>query len=317
MLKNILLLVALIVSYKSFSADKTAEFEKILFNRDNIEISGLFYDGTNLLFVADKLSNRAIYKIQFEKDRFYYKNHIDLSKLKNHDIYFAKALIFKHGGRLVKSPFDLEGLTKCNSTYYLVNEQVRHILKIENNTLDILPIDFKPIFKKNDYPLEKISTNAGFEGITIDCKKNILYIAQERDPRAIIQVDLKTNSVTNMFLLDNSKNKNGSKDFTDLYFENDFLYILERNEYNIIKYDLKKKKIVSNLSFEKIKSGSARDLYSTGEPYGLAEGLAMSNDTIYISIDNNYHPLSKKSEKEFNLKGNFSSVLVFKRPSGF
>jgi len=317
MFKNILLLLALVLSYKSFGEEKVASFEKILFNRDNIEISGLYLEGNNLLFVGDKLSNRAIYKVQFEKDRFYYKSHIDLTKLKNHDIYFAKALLFKHGGRLVKSPFDLEGLTKCKEAYYLVNEQVRHVLKIENNILEVLPIDFKNVFKKNGFPIEKISTNAGFEGVSVDCKNQVLYIAQERDPRAIIQVDLKTNKVQEMFLLENKKTKNGSLDFTDLYYESGFLYILQRNEYLISKYDLINKKIVAKLSFEKLKNLNARELYDTGEPYGLAEGLAMSEDTIYISIDNNYNKLSKKAEKLYGVSGNFSSLLLYKRPKGF
>lgn len=316
MLKLLTLIIICIHSLYAF-ADDDLKFDKILFNRDNLEISSLILIENKLLFVADKLSNRAIYQIKFESERFYYSNYIDLTKLQNHNKYFTQALLFKHAGRIVKSPFDLEGLSHCGETFYLVNEQVRHVLKVSNNKLEQLPIDFFPIYEKNKFPLEKISTNAGFEGVAVDCKNEILYIAQERSPRAIIQVNLKTMKVEDMFMISNIEKKTGSSDFSDLHLEGNYLYLLERNEYKISKLDLKTKKIISTVNFGNTGKMHLKEIYATGEPFGLAEGLTMNKDTIYIGVDNNNSKLTPKAEEVFKLKGNFSSIILYKRPEGF
>ena len=293
------------------------KFEKIIFNRDDAELSGLLQHNNELLFVADKLSNRAIYKVRYENDRFFYTNHLDISKLQGHNTYFAKALLFKHAGRILKSPFDLEGLTYCKDNYYLANEQARHVLKVNKKSITKLDINFEGIFKKLGTPLEKISTNAGFEGIAIDCKNQILYIAQERQPRAIIVIDLKTNTPTDIFQTEVEKDNKIPPSYADIHFENGFLYLLERNVHLITKINVKTKKVVSQFKFGKTKNLHLQEIYDTGEPYGLAEGLTMDTNRIYIAVDNNKKNLTKKAQAEFKLKGNFSSILIYQRPKGF
>jgi hypothetical protein len=318
-MKNYILPLVLsltLISSLSF-AHQSLVFQKISFNRDNVELSALFKQNDDLLFVGDKLSNRAIYKVTLEKNRFYYKELIDLSKLKGHNAYFAKALLFKHAGKVIHSPFDLEGLTACGDTYYIANEQVRHILKVSNGKLEKLDINFFPPFKKQGYPLEKISTNAGFEGIAIDCKNQTLFIAQERSPRGILIYDLKNKKLKESILFENKKSKWGSSDFADLHYHNGFLYLLERNEHLITKYDLAKKKVVDSVSFGKIGKIHLRELYDSGEIFGLAEGLTITKDQIIIGIDNNRNKISKKGEKAFKVKGNFSSIIFYKKPKGF
>ncbi len=314
MLKKVAIIAALLSL--SLSANEL-KFGKIYFNRDTIEMSGIVKKGNDLLFIGDKLSNRSIYKIILEKERFYYKDYINLTNLSGHKTYFTKALIFKHGGRVVKSPFDLEGLAYCDDTFYLVNEQVRHLLKVSKNKIIQYQIDFESEFKKQKYPLEKISTNAGFEGVAVDCKNNIAYIAQERSPRGIFKVDLKTQKILESFLFNNEEGPHGSNDYADLYFENGFLYMLERNNHIISKYSLKEKKIVATVSFGKLATMHMRELYDTGEPYGLAEGMTMSKDQIYIGVDNNGKPISKKGSEHYKVKGSFSSLIIYQRPKDF
>ncbi len=299
------------------AASAELKFDKIYFNRDEIELSALTKKGDDLLFVGDKLSNRAIYKVTFEKNRFYYTNYLDLSKLTGHTPYFAKALLLEHAGKIVKNPFDLEGVTYCGDTFYLINEQVRHVLKIKDSTLTNMKVPFEKTFKEVGFPLHKVSRNAGFEGIAADCKNSKLYIAQERSPRGIIKVDIKSGKVEDHFLFSNKETKYGSMDYADLHYENGFLYLLERNEHLITKYDLQKKKIVTSVSFNKLDNIKLRELYDSGEIFGLAEGLTMSKERIFIGVDNNMAPLSKKSQKKYNLKGNFSSIIIYKRPKGF
>lgn len=314
-MNNIVTLIIALLSLTVFANE--LKFEKIYFNRDKVEMSGLIKKGNDLLFIGDKLSNRSIYKIIFEKERFYYKDYINLSDLSGYKPYFTKALLLKHGGRILKSPFDLEGLSFCGDDFYLVNEQVRHLLKVSKNKFHQFKIDFETEFKKLKYPLEKIATNAGFEGVAIDCKNEIAFIAQERSPRGIFKVDLKTQKVLDTFLFNNEEGKYGSNDFSDLHFENGFLYLLERNSHTITKYSVKENKIVASVSFGKLASMHLRDLYNTGESFGIAEGLTMSKERIYIGVDNNGKSLSKKGSDAYKIEGNFSSLIIYQRPKDF
>ena len=298
-------------------ATEHLKFEKIIFNRDDTEISGLLYQNDHLLFVADKLSNRAIYKIKMENDRFFYKTYIDLSQLQGHTQYFSQALLFRHAGRIIKSPFDLEGIASCDNDYYLANEQTRHILKVNTNEMKKLEIDFSNIFKKFGHPLEEIETNAGFEGLAIDCENQILYIAQERQPRAIIVVDIKKMIPIDIFVTPGKGVGKVNPDYADLYFENGYLYILERNFHHILKVDPKTKKVVKKFAYGETNHLHLKEIYQTKEPYGLAEGLAMSKDQIFIGIDNNKNQISEKAQKAFGLKGKFSSLLIYTRPKDF
>ncbi len=294
---------------------KDLEFQKIFFNRDNTEISSLFLKDNKLLFVADKLSNRSIYQVKFEKDKFHYKDYINLSELKGHNKYFKEVILNIDKSHKLISPFDLEGITACGDTFYIVNEQAREILKV-NTQLEKLEVDFKEPFKQFGFPLPKVSVNAGFEGITADCKNKRLYVAQERSPRAIIEIDLNTNKVLRMFKTKDDKQK--YPDYADLHFFNGYLYILERNSYSILKFSLKENKVIQKYSFLKMdKENSAQDLYNTGEPFGLAEGIAFDETTIYISFDNNKSPLYKPIRKKYNAGKKVSSILTYKRPKGF
>ena len=309
------ILIALL-SFQLFSATPLV-FEKIFFNQDEIEVSGLYHDGKDLLFVGDKLSNRAIYKVNFDKTRFSYTKYIDLKNMKGHNTYFTNVLAFSQNGKVIKSPFDFEGLTACGSTFYIVNEQVRHIVKITKSSLTNLNLEFQKFFKKIKYPLSSIPRNAGFEGLTADCKNQKLYIAQERDPRGIIVVDLKKNEVEKSFLFSDEKKKGISRSFSAIHYENENLYMLERLEHRILKYNLKLQKVISEVSFDQLKNINLKEVYKTEEKYGLVEGLSMTKNHIYLGVDNNKNPLSKKAETQYNLKGNFSSILLFKRPKGF
>ena len=80
-----------------------------------------------------------------------------------------------------------------------------------------------------------------------------------------------------------------SNDFSDMKYENGFLYMLERN-------------------------GSC---VSEPSKYGMAEALLLTKDEIWIGIDNNGLEASKGAEDRFGIKGNQPSILRFKRPTGF
>ena len=51
--------------------------------------------------------------------------------------------------------------------------------------------------------------------------------------------------------------------------------------------------------------------------YGMAEALLLTNDYIWIGLDNNGLPFSKHAENTYGLSGTQPVIIGFKRPAGF
>lgn len=315
-MKIILILIFTVLS-NILLADEL-KFKNIYFLDKNLEISGMITDSqNNLLFISDNKEDEFIYKLSLnDKKTYLTEPFIKINDLKNFQEYYYSTLLSYKGERWIKSPWDLEGIARCGNTIFLANEQVREIIKLDlkEKTLKVLDINTKVAFIELGVPLENIPTNAGFEGVSVDCENNILYIAQERNPRAIFSYNLKNNQYLGLIKTESLKNTQISPDYSDLFYLNGFLYILERNEWNILKLDPKTKEIVKTYSFENNPVLNLRKLYKTDEPYGLAESLLITDDEIIIGIDNNKKPLSKRAEILFNFRGNSSSVIHFERP---
>ncbi|MCO4754472.1 MAG: SdiA-regulated domain-containing protein, partial [Bacteriovoracaceae bacterium] len=160
-------------------------------------------------------------------------------------------------------------------------------------------------------------SNAGLEGIAIDCENQTLYLAQERSPRAIVVVNLNTLKVEKIGSTKIIK-ENIHPDYADLFFNNNALYVLERNMRRILKLDPKSLEVIQSVSYASLGPQlQIQDLYNTGEPYGLAEALYMSDRHIFIGLDNNRNSFTKKAKILYPLKGDHSVILKFDRPEGF
>lgn len=314
---------AFAASEQDTQARPELELSRLLIGDSDHEISGILVDGTRITVVADAAEDTYLYLLIPKKLRFHLKKDLNLTTL-------AGAVSYQT--EMSKVPevsdrdrrFDLEGITACGKTQYLINERVRHVLVIEDaKSLKRLPIDFL-----SAYPdLFKGGANAGFEGIAADCAKNILYIAKERDPRVIFKVDMSNwkvlaakdfpasdragQQVIN-FMTGNGLMEIGS-DISDLFFENGHLYVLERNTWEVTKLNPEDFSVVARVSYLR----TEKDLYQTGEPFGIAESLALAGNEIWIGVDNNRSPLSGLSEKQHQIKGNFPAFMIFKRPQGF
>lgn len=283
----------------------------------NLELSGFVRTPKGLHAIADKLKDTWLYSFDFATEAIHLEKSVNLKNLEGFWPYFFGTLLGRDGGRWLKSPWDLEGAASCGDVIYLANEQARHLLRVSEGALKKLDIDFQQAFARYGTPLSDIDINAGFEGVAVDCSKSRLYVAQERNPRALIVVDLKKEVVTDMFQVALDKNT-PHPDYADLFFDQTKLYILERNSYRILKLNPLTKSIEASASFKRLNPQfETRELYETGKPYGLAEALYLDENYIYIGIDNNGDPFSEKAGKVFDFKGNNSSVIRFARPEGF
>lgn len=175
---------------------------------------------------------------------------------------------------------DWEGIA-CNAQgdIFLASEYYFSVLKISSDASmqwmikDLYRTGLKAgLFQKN---------NAYLEGITVFDRG--LLLAAERDPRGLIHVKDNTLSIS-VQPGAQSTPEGLSLDFTGLETFQGKTLVLERNQYQVCT--LNAHDIPENCYSFKDTALSASWGYATG-PYGLAEGLAVDGDTLWIIVDNN------------------------------
>lgn len=223
--------------------------------------------------------------------------------------------------------YDLEGITGCGGHLFVVSEEPRTIIRINPKTKATTShtLDVEDYYKRSArmrHPIARFSfhPNAGFEGITCDPKTGRLYVVQERQPRYILVVskpsewkqgkklrilshfDLPTFSLPRQI-----RGIDSEPDFAGADFDSGSLYILYRNERLVLKVNPKTNSLVSSYSYRHVED----NLYQQRLPFGLAEGLVVKGNRIFIVLDNNRRP-------RVNNSSDIRPVLFsFVRPKGF
>ncbi|MBC77147.1 MAG: hypothetical protein CME64_14140 [Halobacteriovoraceae bacterium] len=313
-MKNFLILLLL---FCQLAFAKTLELEKIHLGSSSLEVSGFVTLNKKLYVLSDNSEDTWLYETKLMGNRAAYSKGINLKKMEGYWSYFLKSALWKGGGRWIKAPWDLEGGASCDSSIYLVNEQLREVMLVKDNKIKRVDINFEQAFKEYGAPFEESPSNAGFEGLAVDCENQRLYVAQERAPRAIAVVNLKTNKVEKVTTTEITKD-NIHPDYADLFFTDNHLYVLERNTRKILKLDPKDLKLKDTVSYTRLTDQlQTKELYSTDKPFGLAEALTMDDKHIYLGMDNNQLDISNKAKLILSINGNSSAILKFKRPEGF
>ena len=250
------------------------------------DFSGLVSTSDGYLAIADKVWNQYAYKITIDSAHWYITDSLSLGLANNSD---------------------LEGIDYCEQTgLYFIDEKFNRAYLFDGSG------NSQVIFNKGVLRDGiKWGTNSGLEGLAVDCERNILYLAKERSPRFIVIYDMEDDAVLDIF---NLPDKYG--DVSDLKYANGYLYLLERNENLITKINVETKQIVDQVSYRQICSHPEGKLYSHTE-YGLAEALLLTEDQIWIGLDNNGLPFSRHARQTYQLTGNQPVLLKFKRPEGF
>lgn len=311
-------IILLIFVLSSLSAHaRKLEFIKILKNSSPLELSGIAKYKNQFIVVSDNSEDTFFYNLKISERDFSFNKLIDISALTGYYPYRFKAYFDFHYPKLFKQQWDLEGISVCGDVIYFINEQHRHILKVQNNKLHKIDINLAPTYKKTGHLIESYGLNAGLEGIAVDCKTKTIYIAQEREPRSIFA--FKEGNPKVEIIIQPEKDIEGelNHDFADLHFNNGYLYALDRNFRQISKIDVNAKEIIRTMTYEDLGGFNIRELYNIRKPYGLAEALYIENDQIILGIDNNFISFSEKAFKKFGFKGKDSTLLYFKRPKDF
>ena len=266
----------------------------------SINLSGFVGYKGRLFIVGDKRLDQRLYEIREEGAHWRIISRVPL----------------QFGSRS-----ELEGAFYSDSGLFLVNESTQRVYWYDFDgdraVRRQLTIDFPNEMKSWNWG------NAGLEGVAYDQNGGLLYLAKERDPRAILVFEIMgadgSSAFRKQFDVPPRAGAAGMQSFSDLYFENDFLYALERRSLSVAKIDPASGQVVARLDFSDLLDANG-GLYQ-GDPnrYGLAEALLLTSDMVLIGFDNNGYPINETNQlaQRFNLRGTQPSILQVPRPMDF
>ena len=257
-------------------------------NSQDLDLSGLSFCHEKLLTVSDDKDD-TLYEIKFNNEKATLKPYIESLHIPSKNVsYRANQQIsywlenIRLGDRL-----DFEAITCDNNYIYLLSERKNAILKIDHLKAEWLPINWYDSLRSMGFLNQ---SNAYGEGLTK--VGTVFFLGIERENRGIFQLT-PTPHGTQIQKLDfpdaadlNWHNKN--KDLSDLFYDGQFMYTLERNAYAVCQRTPPHLTAAHCFSYAHIElSDEAR--YEKAL-YGLAEGLAVDDRFIYVVLDNNGQP---------------------------
>lgn len=208
----------------------------------------------------------------------------------------------------ISDKLDIEAIDICDGTFYVTNEKTDKFYAIKKGEpTKTLNVDLSGQTTGSSI----FQGNSGFEGLAIDCPKQIMYATKEMLPRYILTIDMKTGKVLKNWNIPETD----SFDFNDAKFENGYLYLLERTGMVVAKVDPKTEKVIQKYSYQNMEKEPG---YLFGPAnHNIGEALMLTKDEIWVGFDNNGLKASEKSQKELGLKGRDPLIMRFKRPEGF
>ncbi|UXX79595.1 SdiA-regulated domain-containing protein [Reichenbachiella carrageenanivorans] len=297
-MRTLTLSLAILLSCRWFAASQdTSAYQELSFisihqmapmDSLNFDFSGIVSKGDSIFIVADKPWNTFLYSITFSEKKWIAHPYRQISSTEK---------------------LDLEAVDHCNGFFYLANEFRGSIYRLPTSTAEVqtLPINFK---ENNLAP--STWKNAGWEGLTIDCENQVMYLVKERQPRNIVVVDMNRWGILDQFDIPQTE----SNDFSDAKYLNGHLYLLERNGNYITKVNTKTKTVVEKYHYRHIASHPNGKLYAP-EKYGMAEALLLTDNEIWIGLDNNGLEVTDHAKDTYQLTGHTPVIIKFKRPAGF
>lgn len=308
---------------------KSLEFYKIFSTNESSDLSGLSFFNDRLVVVSDLENDKYIYTIIFNEREVQVRPLFDLKAASGFYSYHLKNLLFsflpwkKH-----LSIWDIEGITTCKNKVFLLNEELLDVISYEEGV-------FKPVLrglrstiddllaKKQDDNDDKemSSTLSGLEGIAIDCERNILYLAKEREPRALFSYNLK-NSKLSLLNTEDFPQLPKEQDFSSLHFEYPYLYVLARMDLKIYKYHVQKQMVadVYDLGFVNglRKSWDLKSIYNKETQFSPIDGMTMDKNFVYLVVDQNNMNIKKEFQSDFKYlkmdQAASSLFIIYKRP---
>ncbi len=258
-----------------------------------VQPSGLAWDGKNLLLVSS-FHDDAIFKIELQADKAVFKELVKIHRPKDGT------------GRMSWRGLAADG--KGNT--YLASDADCRIMKVESGGDG--EWEGPGLLEAGSEKGLFSGKNSGIEGIAIAGKRKFV-VAASREPRGLLQVDLSgPKPVVNALLADKSKLPlpagRRKPDFSDLAEDNGKLWALSANADAIcqLKWNGQEYTEGDYWTFGHV-SNDPKYGYA-GLKMGLARGLAMDGQSIYVVLDN------KGVGRQGDPADKRPLLLVFKRP---
>lgn len=284
-----------IVSIKQLSDEYGFEYS----GSQPINLSGIAVYQDRIFIVGDKSPDRHLYEVREDSTHWRIVSRIELQ---------------------FKSRSELEGVFSSTHGLFLVNESSQRVYRYDFDGQDAvrqpLSVRFPNQLRSNSWG------NAGLEGVAYDVVSNHLYLAKERDPPLIIVYRLSltdgSSQLVKQFGIPSPDSTSDGQSFSDLYFEDGFLYVLERKSYSVAKINPDSEQVVDRVYFRELRDASGA-LYEKDYGYGLAEALFMTSTELLIGLDNNGKPVNPMNHwvQRFGLQGREPAIVRLARPAGF
>lgn len=261
-------------------------------SNQRFDLSGIVQFKDGVYVVADKKWNNKIYRVDTTGNEFTIKPVVTVCP---------------------DDKIDYEGIDACTDSFYLIEEWYDDVYSLNPDSCH--PVKLKVNWA--EFGVDRSNWgNRGLEGLAIDCKNKILYLAKEREPRRIFEIDIKTGKISEPFIKPLGEQRAGY-DISDMKFENGYLYILVRGRGTIMRINTETKETLS-YSFQDIVYNGGKRIFDNEHPeYGMAESLLLTNNRIWIALDNNGDPVSEYGKSLGLEANNHTVILIFERPEGF
>jgi hypothetical protein len=308
MIKGMLLVTAVIFSsIQAIASEMPLEFEAgyIVDGVSGLQPSGLAVCDSKVVFVSDK-HDSEIFQLTFESDGKakvgLWKTITDIPQSPKQK-YGWLVSIQRFLGELfgLTGGYDWEGIA-CNQQgdIFLASEYYFSVLKVDSKGHKTWVID--DLYQRGKQAGLFQKSNAYIEGIVN--QENGLVLAAEREPYGFIRHAGGTES---FYVQPGAKHSVDGlpNDYTGLDSYNGKLIALERNHYKVCELSGNYVPVTCYLFKDVAKSREWG--YNAGK-YGLAEGLVIEGDSLWIIVDNNGD--SRKADSNDKR----STILKFKNP---
>ena len=265
---------------------------------ENNQPSGLTQWNGSLFTVSDKHDD-TIFQLRLEQDRAAMVPFLSLDIPKPTEMSYTRDC-------------DFEGITSNGTgTFFIVSEAFFRILSVDSqdHSASWITPSLKSkgkaagLFRKN---------NAYFEGIAFTGPGTFILCA-ERQPRGLVEVDTRFSPpAVTAYSSDSTRfhfKEGRSPDFSGLHWEQDRLYVLERNAYVVSRFSRNGERFVEGPGWSYRHIVMRPEYQYSDMKYGKAEGLCMDQQFIYIILDNNDIPRAADRTDRRPL------LLILKRPA--
>ena len=216
--------------------------------------------------------------------------------------------------------YDLEGIDACGTEIFVACESGHNTPYLLNKDGSLQKIEIT--YPEGISPTEEWG-NAGLEGIALDCERNIMYLAKERGPKHIYEIQLNDAKTTGKVIREIKLEEDPTKgDISDIKYlkkgKEAFLYVLLRKDRNILRINLESGATETRSYAPYVTTDGQQSLYTVDPEkakYGMAEALLITDKEIWVGLDNNTKLINESHElaEKYGLKGGMPVILVLER----